>query len=190
MAAYETPPRGYHSFGHVQQVLQHYAEVDAGPGWRQRGECWLAVLYHDAIFIPGRRDNERRSARLALEHIQQWLPGVALNRARVAELIELTARHGSLGAGDLGQGDHVLDTKHFLDCDMAILGGSAKVFDAYDRGIAEEYAGVMPAVVFRFKRRRFLKMLLKQDRIFLSDHFHQRYNASARGNIGRALGPR
>ncbi len=186
--AYSTPPRAYHSFAHVQDVLRHYGEVDAGPGWRQPAEPWVAVLYHDAIYMPGRRDNEKRSADLALEHIQQWLPDAGLNGARVAELIELTARHGSVSAGDLGTGPGALDAMHFLDCDMAILGASADTFGAYDRGIAAEYAGVLPAVVFRFNRRRFLKSLLERDRIFLSEYFHERYDASARENIERALG--
>lgn len=186
--AYSTPPRAYHSFAHVQEVLWHYGEVDAGPGWRKPVEAWLAVLYHDAIYVPGRRDNERHSASLALEHIQQWLPDAGLNGARVAELIELTARHGSISAGDLGTGPGARDAMHFLDCDMAILGACADTFDAYDRGIAAEYEGVLPSVVFRFNRRRFLKSLLRRDRIFLSEYFHERYDAIARENIERALG--
>lgn len=186
--AYSMPPRAYHSFEHVQEVLRHYAEIDAGPGWQQPAEAWMAVLYHDAIYVAGRRDNEQRSASLARDHIQQWLPDAGLDLARVAQLIELTAHHGSLSADDVGKGPGALDAMHFLDCDMAILGASAGAFDAYDRGIAAEYAGVLPALVFRFNRRRFLKSLLKRDRIFLSEHFHERYEASARDNIERALG--
>ena len=68
-AAYATPPRAYHNFAHVQEVLRHYDEVSAGPGWRRPREAYLAVLYHDAIYEPGRRDNEARSAQCAREHI-------------------------------------------------------------------------------------------------------------------------
>ena len=186
-AAYSAPPRAYHSFAHVKEVLRHYAEVDAGPGWHNAAEAWLAVLYHDAVYVPGRRDNERCSARLALEHIRRWLPDARVQGARVAELIELTACHGSIGTEDLGSGPEALDAMHFLDCDMAILGAPPDAFDAYDRGIEAEYAGVLPAPVFRFNRRRFLKSLLKRDRIFLSDHFHERYDRNARENLARAL---
>ena len=186
-AAYTAPPRAYHSFAHVKTVLRHYAEVEAGPGWHQPVEAWLAVLYHDAIHEPGRRDNERYSARLALEHIQRWLPDAGVHGARVAELIELTARHGTIGAHALGSGPKALDSMHFLDCDMAILGAAPEAFDAYDRGIETEYAGVVPAALFRLNRRRFLKSLLGRDRIFLSEHFHERYDASARENLARAL---
>ena len=64
-AAYAVPARAYHHFGHVREVLRHYHEVSAGPGWRHLRETGAAVLYHDAIYQPGRTDNEARSAELA-----------------------------------------------------------------------------------------------------------------------------
>ena len=57
-AAYASPPRAYHDFMHVREVLHHYADVAVGPGWTQPVEVYLAVLYHDAIYQPGRKDNE------------------------------------------------------------------------------------------------------------------------------------
>lgn len=184
--AYATPPRAYHNFDHVQEVLRHYNEVATGPGWRQPREVYLAVLYHDAIYEPGRRDNESRSAELAREHIARWLPGAGINADRVAELIELTARHGTMQP-DAFDGDTAEDTRLFLDCDMAILGAEATAFDAYDRGIASEYRGHVPGWLFRSNRRRFLKGLLARERIFLSDFFHARYDAQARNNLRRAV---
>lgn len=185
-AAYAVPARAYHSFAHVQEVLGHYADVQAGPGWAQPAEAWLAVLYHDAVYVPGRRDNELRSAQLAREHIQRWLPGSTVRCGRVTELIELTARHGSVDAEEL-TGDGALDAMHFLDCDMAILGAPASEFREYDRAIASEYQGVVPAALFRFNRRRFLASILRRDRIFLSDFFHERYDSKARENLRAAL---
>src|SRR3546814_1856995 len=48
--AYAKPPRAYHDFNHVREVLRHHAEVAAGPGWAQPAETFLAVLYHDAVY--------------------------------------------------------------------------------------------------------------------------------------------
>src|SRR5690554_144693 len=73
-AAYDTPPREYHDWSHVGEVLRHFRDVAAGPGWSRPAEVWLAVLYHDAIYDAGRRDNEARSARLAVAEIRRWLP--------------------------------------------------------------------------------------------------------------------
>lgn len=188
-AAYATPPRAYHGFAHVQDVLRHYAEVDAGPGWRRPREVLLAVLYHDAVYEAAARDNEARSAQLAREHIARWLPAAGIDADRVAALIGLTARHGTfqpadLDGADAGDGE---DARLFLDCDMAILGADPAAFDAYDRGIAAEYRGHVPDWLFRVNRRRFLKGLLARERIFLSDHFHARLDASARNNLRRAV---
>lgn len=186
-AAYATPPRAYHNFGHVQEVLHRFAEVTAGPGWAQPAEVYLAVLYHDAIYEAGRKDNEARSADLAMAQIARWLPEQGIDSVRVAELINLTARHGQFSPADFGDDGFSLDTRHFLDCDMAILGAESGVFDAYDAGIAEEYRGHVPGFLFRLNRKRFLKGLLARERIYLSDWFHQRYDAAARANLRRAI---
>lgn len=178
---YATPPRAYHNFGHVQEVLRHYAEVTEGPGWTRPIEPYLAVLYHDAIYDAGRKDNESRSAELAVEKIARWLPVAGVDSARVAQLINYTARHGQLDAADVDR-----DAALFLDCDMAILGAEPAAFDAYDRGIAAEYRHV-PRWLFKLNRRRFLKALLARERIFLSDFFHGRYDAQARINLRRAI---
>ena len=187
-SAYASPPRAYHHFGHVQDVLHRFAEATAGPGWAQPVEVYLAVLYHDAVYDAGRKDNESRSAALAMSEIARWLPDLAVDTVRVAELIELTARHGRIGPDDLGDDGFALDARHFLDCDMAILGADPEHFDAYDRGIAEEYRGHVPGFLFRLNRRKFLRGLLARERIYLSDWFHQRYDGPARDNLARALG--
>ncbi len=179
-AAHMQPPRAYHNVGHVQALLRHHRDVAAGPGWRQPREVALAMLYHDAIYEAGRGDNEARSATLAREAIARWLPDAGVDAERVAALIELTARHGRLRADELDS-----DAALFLDSDMAILGAPPAVFDAYDRGIAEEYRGKVPGFLFRLNRRRFLKGVLAQPRIFFSDFFHGRYDAQARENLRR-----
>lgn len=179
--AYAQPPRAYHDFAHVQALLHHYRDVAAGPGWQQPLEVLLAVLFHDAIYEAGRGDNELRSAQLAQVAITRWLADSDVDVARVMALIELTARHGSLRAEELDA-----DAALFLDSDMAILGAPEAVFDAYDRGIAEEYRGKVPGFLFRLNRRRFLKGVLAQPRIFFSDFFHDRYDAAARANLRRA----
>lgn len=186
-AAYATPPRTYHNFDHVRDVLRHHADVAAGPGWAQPVETFLAVLYHDAVYEAGRGDNEARSADMAVAAIARWLPNAGIEPQRVAELIELTARHGTLAPEDFGDDAAADDSRHFLDCDMAILGAEPAVFDAYDRGIATEYRCIVPAWLFRLNRRRFLKTLLARPRIYLSDYFHQRYDARARANLRRAV---
>ena len=184
--AYASPPRAYHHFGHVEDVLTHYRTVAEGPGWHQPREVGLAALYHDAIYVPGRGDNEAESARLAVEHIARWLSQAGIDSQRVSELILLTARHGTLDTAALGDDAAAEDTRHFLDCDMAILGATPEAFAEYDRDIAEEYRAV-PRWLYRIKRRQFFKKLLALKRIYLSDFFRDRLEAQARRNLQAAL---
>lgn len=184
-AHYAQPPRAYHNFAHVQEVLGHYAAVAADVGWAQPVEVFLALLYHDAIYEAGRKDNEARSAELARAAIARWLQPQAVDTERVAALILMTARHGHWQPGQA-----VGDAALFLDCDMAILAAVPDRFDAYDAAIAQEYRGKLPAWMFRHYRRRFLRGLLAAPRLFLSDYFHVRCDASARANLRRCLGGR
>jgi predicted metal-dependent HD superfamily phosphohydrolase len=181
-AAYATPPRAYHDLHHVGEVLRHYADVAQGPGWTHARDVAFAVLYHDAIYVAGAKDNETRSSELARAHLAQW-PHAGVDADRVARLIDLTARHGTLSPGDVEDED----TRLFLDCDMAILGAEPAVFDAYDRGITAEYRGVVPGWLFAINRKRFLKGLLGRERIYLSAFFHERLDARARNNLRRAI---
>lgn len=177
VAAYASPPRAYHSFTHVQEVLKHLSTV---PDWAHPNEVFLAALFHDAVYVPGRKDNEAKSAELARQAIDTFLPRAGLDADLVTHLIELTAKHGSVTPKDP-------DAAHFLDADMAILGSDPATFDAYDAAIADEYRPVTNALFYRLGRRRFLSKLLDAPRIFHSDHFHARFDTPARSNLRRAL---
>ena len=159
--------------------MRHYERWRPGPG----GSSPPRSIWRCCTTTPStarRNDNEARSAELAREHIARWLPGV--DAARVAALIDLTARHGRSPPKR-----SIEDAALFLDCDMAILGAEPAVFDAYDRGIAAEYRGHVPGWLYKLNRRRFLKGLLARERIFLSDFFHARLDAQARRNLRRAI---
>lgn len=179
-ALYATPPRRYHTFAHVEEVLAWYDEVAAGPGWQRPDEVLLAVLFHDAIYRCGAADNEAESAQAARAAIARSLP--ALDADRVAALIELTARHGQLAPGEVDR-----DAGHFLDCDMAILGAAPDDYRRYARLIAEEWAPVLPEAAFRAGRRAFLERLLASPQIYLSEMFSRRLEAPARANIAAEI---
>jgi predicted metal-dependent HD superfamily phosphohydrolase len=182
-AAYATPPRAYHHLGHVADVLAEFDQVTADAPWRQPVEVVVAILFHDAIYLAGRADNERKSAALARAVMPTAAPAIAVDHARVDHLIELTARHGTLTPADVA-GDP--DAARFLDADMAILGAAPEAFDRYERAIAAEYAAI-PADAYRDGRARFLTRALATPRLYLSDAAHARLDAPARANLGRAL---
>ena len=63
----------------------------------------------------------------------------------------------------------------------------AATFAWYDAAIRVEYAAV-PEEVWRERRPRVLGTFLARERLYLTDHFHARYDAPARANLRRAIG--
>jgi len=181
LGRYGETHRAYHDAAHIAEVLGWFDEVaeEPGLGWRAPREVFVAILFHDVVYVPGAKDNEARSAELARAHAT----ALGVDGDRVAQLIELTARHGGLAPADVA-GD--LDAALFLDCDMAIVGAAPAAFDAYCDDIRFEYAAV-PEAAYRAGRGAFLAGLLARPRIFLSDFFHARLDAAARANLARAI---
>ncbi len=179
--AYAAGRRAYHTLSHVAEVARTFEGVGERLGWDRPGEIYVAVLFHDAVYDASRKDNEARSADLAAQALAAE-PGLALDPARVRELILLTARHGQLGAEGLDR-----DARHFLDCDMAILGADEAAYTDYEAGVKFEYEEAYPGPLYRMGRAQFLESLLARDRIFLSDDFHARLDGKARANVRRAL---
>ncbi len=176
--AYATPPRAYHTFDHVEEVLAHCADV---PAWSDPNAVAVAVLFHDAVYEIGRADNEERSASMARTLVCDLIPHVPVDFDRVDRLIGLTSRHGKLTVADVDD-----DEAHFLDADMAILGASAARYAVYEKQIAAEYASI-DRETYRQGRGSFLRRLLERPYIYLSPHFHERLEMHARANIERAL---
>lgn len=178
-ARYAEPHRHHHGLGHLEHLGALFAEVAAHRGWDRPREVAATLLFHDAVYAPGRPDNEARSAALAVAA----LADLDVDAERVAAWIRATATH-ALPDGAAEDGD----LAHLLDADMAVLGADPAAFETYQRGIEAEYRGRVPAVAFRLGRRRFLRKLAAAPRIFQSPWGRRRFAAQARRNLAAALG--
>jgi predicted metal-dependent HD superfamily phosphohydrolase len=180
--AYESPGRAYHTLVHLDELTQCFAELARADAWKNPREVYLAMLFHDAVYVAGDTDNEVKSTALARDAIARHLAGAGIDVERVVVLISLTAAHGKLTSGSVDR-----EAALFLDCDMSILGSTPSRFDEYDAQVRQEYAG-LPAEEFAAGRRAFLEGLLGKDRIYLSDWGVAHWEAMARINIERTLG--
>lgn len=175
--AHLEPLRHYHTFSHAAQVAQRVRMLAEREGLDDPTVPWLAAWFHDAIYVALRPDNEARSAALALEWGPGWLDA---DWERVAELIRLTAKHGSVT-------DVALDARVLLDADLSVLGASADRYDAYADGVRAEY-GAVPDALFNPGRSALLQGWLASPRLFLTDTGHALWDAPARENLRRELG--
>jgi len=173
-AAHAEPGRFYHTLDHVLDCLARLDESGAAPADRDLVEA--AIWFHDVVYDPHRTDNEARSAEWAAYTLGP--AGVAkITVERIGDLIQMTG-HSSPPADPQGA--------LLCDVDLSILGRDEQEFEDYQRRIRQEYAWV-PDPLYRAGRARILSAFEKRDRIFLTEYFHDRYEAQARANLRRAL---
>ncbi len=173
-AHYDESHRAYHTLRHLRECFDH---LDSVRHLAERAaEIELAIWFHDAVYDPRHSDNEERSAVLAAEA----LIGAGADQ-RVMERIQnliLATKHTVIPTDP--------DAKFLVDIDLAILGAEVSRFDEYEQQIRHEYAWV-PEVTFRQGRSSILSHFLNRPQLYLTDWFAERFEQSARGNLGRSL---
>jgi predicted metal-dependent HD superfamily phosphohydrolase len=171
-AAYSQVHRHYHDQRHLEECL---AELDWVPGLAERDRRLLrwAILWHDAVYDPGHRDNEERSAALALFELRRC--GVSeQDSTEVARLIQLTERHRSDPGDRLG--------RLIVSIDLAILGSDPERYRQYASDVRREYAHV-PDQLYRTGRTMVLQRLLEIEPLFPDPDFERRLGEQARRNM-------
>ena len=150
-AKYSEPGRFYHNLDHVWSVLETVDSLALSV--RDFYSVQMAAWLHDVIYDSKAADNEERSADYARRLFQTLsLPPPE----HTAELILKTKTHAA-------EGDP--DAVALLDADLAILGASESLYDAYAGQIRQEYAWV-PDEEYRMGRSQVLTGFLQRPRIF------------------------
>lgn len=177
LALYDAPYRHYHDRRHVLEMFEQARIRGVALNPAQA----LAVLFHDAVYIPGCEHNEAASAAL----IATMAPGVDAGIVQLAAQIVLdTHTHAAT----------VADAALVLDLDLYRLAVPAADFDAYSLAVFEENRALLAAhtglsgeplmQAFRERRAAFLSTLAQRPRLFVTDAFAD-CEATARANIAR-----
>lgn len=166
---YGEPHRRFHSAAHLTQLLDLLDELDADR------RSHLAAWFHDAVYQPGRRDNEQRSAQLARQRL--IAAGFSEDDSDfVARAVLATAGHKDA--------DPAFDA--LLDADLAILGTNPDAYQRYRQAIREEFSGI-PELLFKPARARFLRAMLERPSIYRTPLCRERFEAQARRNLQHEL---
>lgn len=174
VAAWSGPQRRYHGLQHLEECLALFEE-HAGLA-EHPGEVELALWFHDAVYELRARDNEQRSAELAVATLTDAGVGVAAVE-RVRRLV-LATRHEAL--------PETADEALLVDIDLSILGASGERFDEYEVQVRQEYSWV-PRALFRSKRREILSGFLAREHIYSTAAIRAGRERQARANLARAL---
>jgi predicted metal-dependent HD superfamily phosphohydrolase len=174
LRGWSTSGRHYHTVEHLASCL---LELDDACDFATApAEVELALWFHDAIYRSWRNDNEARSAEWARQFLLKH--GAASDIAFNVHRYVMATAHAA-GALD---GDAAL----VVDIDLSILGKPQPVYDAFERNVRKEYWWV-PRRRFSAARSRVLRSFLARPSIYHWPSFRQRYEASARENLERAV---
>ncbi|MBV9735524.1 MAG: hypothetical protein JO209_06405 [Acidisphaera sp.] len=169
--------RFYHNRDHVALL---WARHLAHGGGAAEAEIAHAIAYHDAIYVPGRLDNETLSAALWLQDSRLCPP---LLRRQVATMILATRDHLRYAGGDAR-------VQWLLDLDLSTLGDPPHVYARYTAALRREYAA-LSTEAWRAGRRRFLRDMLAAPALFRCPlrgfALRRSYEASARRNMQTEL---
>jgi predicted metal-dependent HD superfamily phosphohydrolase len=175
---YTSSRRHYHNLQHIQALLDfcdNYAAqlMDADV-------VAFSIFYHDIIYNVLRKDNEPRSAQLAVTRLQS-LSVPPEKTAQVKLYIEATQTHAIMATVT-----HTGDLQLFLDFDMSILGAGWAAYEAYTQQVRREYR-IYPDKIYYPGRKQFLQHCLQAEHIFQTPVFGDRYEARARENMKQEL---
>jgi predicted metal-dependent HD superfamily phosphohydrolase len=175
---YQSPGRYYHTWNHVVACVETLRTFPCDSG----RSVFLALLFHDAIYSPGSRDNEKASAELASRLLRQHSSLDANEVARIHRMILATQGHR------VDEGDVDRDLRATLDIDMSILGAPWEQYCRYADGVRKEYC---PAISthsrFTAGRIAFLSNVLASRTIFHTPEGIARWERPARENVAREL---
>ena len=176
--AYGSPGRHYHTWEHV---LDCAAKLRDFPCDSPR-TVFLALLFHDAIYVAGDTQNERRSADLAREVLGAHSRVPAEEIADIERFILATCTHV------VPADERSTDLRAVIDIDMSILGSAEEKYRRYAARVRSEWC---PSVVnedgFRKGRAAFLRGVLASPKIYSTQEGERRWESPARSNMTREL---
>ena len=179
--AYGAPGRSYHNLDHLVHGLSEIGVWASNAGANMEAVALLkkAFWFHDAVYAAPAQalSNEEASARL-------WL-SAGLNdndREAIACLIRLTEHAQQQAAA------HPLRDV-MLGVDLAILGQTEEVYDAYAESIRAEYLG-LDDVSYRTGRKAVLQHFLasaERGELYADAYFADLYQVAAQRNLRREI---
>ncbi len=179
LALYDEPHRCYHDRLHLREML----DAALALGCELSAAQALAVLFHDAVYVPGaaRGANETLSAQLLRVYARGVDPAV----------VELAGRIVLDTADHVARSDEAMLV---LDLDLLRLAAAEGDFDRYSRQVFTEQRALLAIdddeeawLYFRRRRLPFFERLLQRAEVFCLPLFRARYEQVTRANLEREI---
>jgi len=166
--------RHYHNLTHLEALINQLTEC------RSIINDWetilFSVFYHDIIYNVLKKDNEEKSAELAVKRLSQIrfpLKRIEQCEQQILATKAHTRRDNS-------------DTNLFTDADLSILGQPESTYREYCLQIRKEYS-IYPDLIYKPGRKKVVEHFLQMPRIFKTDFFFDKYEQQTRQNLQEEL---
>lgn len=171
---YSEENRFYHNLEHIENLLLELKRI------KDKIENWNVIIfslyYHDIIYKSTKKDNEEKSAELAVKRMIEI--GVDMNQIeRCKKQIIATKSHTEKTDSD---------TNYFTDADLSILGKEPSQYETYCANIRKEYR-IYPNFIYKKGRKNVVKHFLSMNRIFKTKEFYDKYEEQAKFNLNNEL---
>ena len=170
---YNYPQRHYHNWSHIENCLTELSEIQE---LIDTNTIALSIFYHDCMYKPIDPNNELRSAETAF--INLLALGFSESFARNVYNHILLTTH-KIPANTLSE-------QILLDIDLSILGKDPITFASYESNIRSEF-DFIPTDDYLIGRIMLLHSFRKKDRIYLTNHFYDKYEDSAWDNLTQTI---
>ncbi len=173
---YTEEHRAYHNLTHINNMLIEATKFDHKIADRE--VVLLAIWFHDIIYDPMSKENEKASAEFAKNILSQ----TNLSSERIEKcyaLIMQTVKHQPAEA------DH-LDDKLLVDFDLEILSRDWKAYKVYSGQVRKEY-WMYPSPLFKNGRKKAMGKFLERTTIYQTPFYQEEKEEKARANIKREI---
>jgi len=162
---YSSKGRHYHTMTHIYRLCRNWSRFKHK--LNNKDAVFFAIIYHDIIYKPTKKDNEEMSAEyfLTLAMRKKFDADIAFIQ-NVVDLIKIT-KHGSENSEFIKLNK---DFKYMLDFDLEIIGEPKKeIYNWYREGVRKEYR-IYPNFLYKPGRKAVLESFLK-NKIYLTEEF-------------------
>lgn len=166
--AYSGKSRHYHNLKHLEEMITQYDKYHSQLTFPV--EVLYAIFYHDYIYKATSKENELKSAELAISILPE---NANINATLVFDMIVATKLHEHNSEEDINW---------LIDFDLKILSKEWKEYEVYFKQIRKEYK-IYPDLLYNPGRKKALQHFLENEFIFQTETFRTQFEKQARENI-------
>lgn len=164
----------YHNLIHLENMYNELFSC------KEDIEDWdtmlFALFYHDIVYNTTSKDNEAKSADLAVHRLTDI--GFPKEKAKLCHTHILATKSHAV--------NNVCDSNLFTDADLSILGYTWDKYESYYNQIRKEYS-YYPNLLYNPGRKKVLQHFLSMEHIFKTPYFREKYEEIARKNLAAEM---